>query len=217
MKTNTTQSPILVKTTLFLLTLLIALSGWTAARAEGLPATSETTATVSFIDGDLELGGEVGGSGLHFDFGSHALPAESVSYAAQNTSEGVPVDHVLPVVDTRYVSGDWYVTVALTSFDAATEGVSSFDAQIKLNDAVLANANASAGTSGLTVENDIAVTSGLGAVGVMSADETLSRGLFTATWTNDKVKLNISDAELLNIGLSAYSAKLSWTLNLGPQ
>lgn len=198
-----------------ILLIVLALGLGTAALAEGLPATSETTATVSFLDGDLELDGKIGGSGLNFDFGQHSIPAESVSYPAENAGEeGVPVDHALQVVDTRMASGDWFVTVSMTSFTAQDE--TAFDAMIQLANATYANANETAGTEGLTVEEDVRVSSGGGSALVMEADDTLPRGIYTVNWKNKDVTLNISDSEVLNLGTVAYSAELSWTLNVGP-
>lgn len=195
--------------------LLAALPGM--ARGEA-PITNTTTATVSFIDGDLELGGSMQGSGLNFAFGEHAIPATQAKYPAKNESGGLPVNHILPVEDSRVASGDWQVTVALTAFtDALATAPSSFDGVIRLMNPVIANANASAGTTGLTAEDDISVVSGESAVLVMAADDTLPRGEFTATWTNDDVTLNISDGEVLNIELLNYVATLTWTLNIGPQ
>lgn len=183
-----------------------------------LSQTSNTRATVSFTDGDLEIGGgNVGGSGLNFFFGEHPIPIVRASYPAENDNAGLPLNHVLPVEDSRYNSGDWHIMVALTSFvDTPATPTSSFDAVIRLENAVTANANAAVGTAGLTVENSVFVASGASAVLVMYADNTLPRGLFTATWTNDDVVLDISDAEVMKIGPSAYEATLTWTLNLGP-
>lgn len=189
------------------------------AGALGAPLqTNDTRATVSFTDGDLEIGGgSMGGSGLNFTFGEHPIPITRTSYLAQNNDGGMPVNHVLPVEDARYDSGDWHVTVAMTSFgDAPMAPTSSFDAVIKLENAVASNTNTAAGVAGLMVENHISVASGASAVLVMYADDTLSRGLFTATWTNDDVSLNISDAEVLKIGPSGYEATLTWTLSQGP-
>lgn len=176
-----------------------------------------TTADISFIEGELEFSGDVGGSGMHFTFGEHTIPFDTVNYPAENADGGLPVSHILPVEDARYQSGDWHVTVELTPFgDTPTSPTSAFDAIIRLANPVVANQNASAGTTGLTVESPISIASGGGETLVMTADDTLPRGLFTATWTNEKVTLNIDETEVGNITPVPYAATLTWTLNLGP-
>lgn len=169
---------------------------------------SDTTATVSFIEGDLEMVGDVEGSGLDFDFGSHTIPVVGTSYGAQNLLE-----HFLQVADSRYDSGDWQVTVSLTSFSGDN---SAFDAVIRLQNPVVSNANESTGTDGLQVESLISIASGGDTVPVMTADGMLGRGRYTAHWTNENVTLNISDGEVGNIAPESYGAKLTWTLSLGP-
>lgn len=202
---------------LLVVVLLVAMAVLTGSIgiAEDSLATSETTATVAFLDGELELDGKAVGSGLNFDFGQHGIPAQSVSYHAVNRVEETAVDHALQVVDTRMSSGDWFVTVELTSF--AAEEAGSFDAMIELVNPVFGNANTAAGTDGLTVEEEIRIVSGNGGVLVQEADDTLARGLYTTTWTNEDVSLHISNGEVLNVGVANYNAELSWTLNLGPQ
>lgn len=179
--------------------------------------TANTYATVSFVDGDLQIGGEVAGSGLNFQFGEHAIPARSVSYPAVNENAGAPVDHILQVEDARISSGDWHVTVSMTSFTGVgPETVDDFKAKLTLVNPAVANANTEAGTAGLTVTGDLSITSDAGAELVMEADDTLPRGIFTAAWQNDNATLDISNAEVQNIGEAVYSATLTWSLNMGP-
>lgn len=176
-----------------------------------------TTASVSFIEGDLEFPGSVGGSGMYFQFGQHVIPINAVSYPAENTEDGSAVSHVLPVEDSRFSSGDWHVTVSMTPFtDSIIAPTSTFNAVIRLLNPVVANQNAIAGTAGLTVVADISILSAGTDILVMSADDTLPRGMFTATWTNDKATLNIGAGEVGSIQPLDYSATLTWTLNQGP-
>lgn len=215
---NHTQSTFLIRsalTVMLVFSLMLFALPALAADLTGRDAT--TTADVSFIEGELEFSGDLGGSGLNFTFGEHTIPFDMVSYPAENVDGGLPVSHILPVEDARYNSGDWHVTVSLTSFaDSASSPTSAFDAIISLETPVVANENASAGTAGLTVEDPLNIASGGGATLVMLAEDTLPRGLFTATWTNSKVTLNIGDAEVVNITPVPYAATLTWTLNLGP-
>lgn len=172
-------------------------------------AASTTTASVAFTDGSLEIGDITSGSGLNLDFGSHPVPVAAIHYPAENATA-----HVLPVEDSRMSSGNWHVTVAVTEFIGSE--ASSFEGMISLKDPVVANVNASAGTNGLTVEEDITMASGAGEVLVMVADDTLPRGVFTATWTDEQVQLGISDIQAMNLKPENYAATMTWTLNIGP-
>lgn len=203
--------------TLALILCLTALSA-SALAADLAGRDGTTTASVSFIEGDLEFPGDVGGSGMYFQFGEHVIPISEIAYPAENAAEGgSPVPHVLPVEDSRYASGDWHVTVSLTDFaDNATNPTSTFGAFIQLVNPAVANQNTSAGTEGLTVLDDITILSGAQATLVMHADDTLPRGLFTATWTNEQVTLNIGDSEVTKLQPLDYAATLTWTLSLGP-
>lgn len=191
--------------------MLLALAMLWQGTALAAPVVGDTTASVSFIDGDLELGGDATGSGLNFDFGQHTIPVAGISYPSENA-----VPHILQVEDSRFASGDWHVTVGLSAFTDVNSTATPFDAIISLQNAVASNENASAGTAGLSVENDISVASGMGPTLVMAADDTLLRGIFNAQWNASDVALNIDDSEVVNIGLANYTATLTWTLNLGP-
>lgn len=193
---------------------MAALLGIMAFLPAAVAETAQTTATVSFIDGKLTLDNNITGSGLNFDFGEHTIPSVGVSYTAENTSGGMPVQHILQVEDARVKSGDWHVTVALTDFSPLAGD--SFDAMISLKAPAIANANAAAGTGGLTVTQDLLVASGGGEKLVMEADDTLSRGIYSLTWQNDDVALNIGDGEVTKLDVNGYSATLSWVLNVGP-
>lgn len=199
-----------------ILLMLITMAGFALSATARADSSESTLATVSFIDGDLELGGEVGGSGLNLNFGEQYIPVTGISYPAINNASGTPVDHILRVEDSRFDSGEWQVTVSLTQFIDVTDTADNFHAMISFLNPAVANANASAGTVGLTVEQDVQVNSQGGAVPVMTADDALNRGIFTATWKNENVTLNISDEEVANIGLAHYSATLNWTLEQGP-
>lgn len=189
-----------------LLVSLLAFSFIATAGAE------TSTASVSFLEGDLSLGGAAEGSGMNFEFGEHELPAAAVVYETVSSK-----DHILQVEDARFGSGNWHVTVAMTAFvDSTIAPTSTFDAAIGLKNPALANSNTSAGTTGLSADGDVTIISGLGPVGVLHADDTLPRGIFTATWQPEDVALSISDTDVLKITPVAYTATLTWTLNLGP-
>lgn len=187
------------------------------ARAEEGPTVSNTTATVTFLDGELSLEGEAQGSGMNFHFGQHHIPAKAATYTSENQKEGAPVSHILYVTDSRYDSGDWHVTVSLSNFMDTQGELDPFGAMIRLQNPVISNQNTSAGTEGLTIPSDIQIFSEASAIPVMEADGTLPRGIFSALWENQGITLNISDSEVSKIGLSNYSADLIWTLNLGPR
>lgn len=200
-----------------LLLFSILLTGLLSTASAEDPTVDSTLATISFVDGELELGGDVAGSGLNFSFGKQTIPVAKIVYPAVNEKAGVPVDHVLQVEDARFASGDWHVTVSLTSFiDTDGDPAPSFGGLIILQNPAVANVNASAGTAGLTVTEDLQVSSGGGPVLAMLADKALGRGIYTATWKNEDVTLNLSDSEVSKIGLADYSATLNWTLNQGP-
>lgn len=202
--------------TLVLLCLAMLPVGAMAGALDG--RSGETSASVSFVEGELSFGGDVGGSGMALLFGEHAIPVSAVNYPAVNQSGGSAVSHVLPVEDARYASGSWFVTVALSNFiHTPQEGDPvSFEGLITFTAPAVANSNTAASTDGLTVADPIAVASGLSPARVMTADNTLPRGLFTATWTNDHVVLSIVDAEVAKIGPGSYAATMTWTLTLGP-
>lgn len=193
-----------VRALVFLLVATLALVPMTG-RAEQ----ATTTANVTFVDGILEIGDITGGSGMNLRFGEHAIPAAAVSYPSTNDDA-----HILPVEDSRMTSGGWHVTVALTTFASASDG--SFSGLIHLTDPSVANRNTSAGTSGLSVEDTITVAGAGGAVLVMAADDTLPRGIFTATWAQEDVSLEITNAEVTKLAATSYDATLTWTLNIGP-
>lgn len=177
--------------------------------AQAGAAQSTTTASVTFTDGSLEMGDITSGSSMNLNFGSHPIPVAAIQYPAENATE-----HILPVEDSRVSSGNWHVTVAVTAF-AGSES-SNFEGRIILKDPAVANKNTSAGTAGLSVETEVTVASGAGEVLVMAADDTLPRGVFTATWTDEQVQLSISDAQALNLNPENYAATMTWTLNIGP-
>lgn len=213
-----TKKPNMLRFVAMLTCALMLLMAGTAL-ASGLEGRGGTTsANVSFSDGSLSFGEETGGSGMHLNFGSHTIPYEAVSYPAVNQVGDADDEHILPVVDSRFASGSWQVTVSLTPFTYTPEegDPSAFDGAIRFVSPIVANVNTSAGTAGLTVDNDFSVLSGMDATTVMTADDTLPRGIFTATWTNEKVTLNISDDEVSNVGPVAYGATLTWSLVTGP-
>ena len=183
----------------------------------GMHAAAEvgtTTARVSFKEGDLSLIADPDGSGLDFDFGEHFLPTAAVAYPAENGES-----HILKVEDGRLNSGSWYVTVQLTSFTEAGGSllVPEFEAAIRLKDPHVYNENSAVGTVGLTAGDDITVLSNNGEQLVMEADATLSRGVYAMEWADENVTLNIGDSQVYNLQLEAYTALVSWSLNLGPR
>lgn len=192
-----------------LMVLALTVVGTPAALAAEVD-TDSTTASITFTDGVLQFADDLAGSGMNLDFGSHILPIGEMEYEAEN--QGAAANHIVKVEDARFTSGDWLVTVALSSFAGTA---SSFDGVITLSNAVLANDNAAAGTTGITVGNPMSVASGASAQ-VITADGTAQRGAVSATWTNEDVVLSISDAETLNLRPEAYTAELTWSLTTGP-
>lgn len=210
MITKIKKSHLAKKLTALLVSAAMLYSGAVAFASD--PLVSNTTATVSFIDGDLELGGNASGSGMFFNFGQHKLPSTTVSYPAINAK-----DHILQVEDARYNSGDWQVTVSLSSFaDTGVGTLESFDGMITLKGAVLANENPAAGTAGISVPPEIMIAPDTGEKPVMTATDEAPRGIFTATWTDKDVVLKIDGSETSKIGITSYTAALTWTLNIGP-
>lgn len=192
-----------------LLLCVLALGCVASAAATALDS-ENSEASVSFVDGTLEFG-TLTGSKLNFDFGSHQLPMAAVSYPAENTDG----DHSLQVVDSRYVSGDWSVSATLTSFSTSAAPNYQFDAIIQMVEPVVTSANTLTDKSELAVTDPFKATSG-STVKLMDASADLTRDAYTATWTNAKVTLDIADAIIPDVGPGAYTATLTWDLNVGP-
>lgn len=207
------KNRVCVTTLLLALILVFAIAGMPMAAGEANDEES-TTATVAFLDGSVRFPDDIGGSGMNLNFGINRLPISAVAYTAVNA---LPANHIVAVEDARFNSGDWGVTVTLTSFESVgADSPSSFEAMIRFENARVVNANESAGIVGLTVGDPVSVTSNAGAAFVMTATSVLPRGLFSVEWTNDDITLNISGSEVLNISHDKYAATLNWALSVGP-
>lgn len=169
--------------------------------------TSTSTATVSFIEGALEMvdpDPDSGLNGMDIDFGSNDLPAGAVSIAA---ADG---DHTLTVADARTTAGDWTMNVELSAFTTADSVTpQSFDASIEF---VTPTADPDAEIS---VEEGIEVMSGGGQVLVETASDQLERGTYNTTWLQADILLNIDGTEYENVQVADYEAEFTWTLIVG--
>lgn len=199
-------------TLLLAMVLAIAFGGVSAAASDANK--EETTeAVVKFLDGNLSFSDDAGITGMNLYFGENTLPVKAIDYTATNQEDS----HRLAVEDSRYDSGNWGVNVTLSTFKSDDKDKpGEFEALIRFDNAIVANANDKAGFVGLSVGNSIEVTSDGGTVPVMSASNELPRGLFTSTWKNKDVTLSISNSEVVKISNVNYSAELQWILYVGP-
>ena len=156
----------------------------------------ETTATVSFIPGQLTL---IQTPAL--DFGNRSIEATTQSYEA--TNEITPVQ----VSDLRGNQGGWTLTASLSAFSDGTNATLQ-GAYIEIENVIVSAANDTEGTApalgtNLKLDSDNTVTA------FLTAATGTGGGIWQAAWGKSDVTLSVLPG---TARAGANNAVLTWTL-----
>ena len=185
-----------------LLAALLVLTGAVAVVADDPVRNADTTATIKFIDGDVEFDEF---DTMKIDFGEHPLPVKEITY---NYEEPV----TLGIIDARQSAGNWNVTVYRTG--EFTDGTNTFEGELILGKRTVTHSQ----DETETIINE-SITVGAGVVNasiVINVAEEQTTGIFYVKWEEeDAITLTILEDDLGSLDTeSEFVETLYWTLEV---